>query len=243
MRQLFPTVVAEVDPVQVYADLPAAEGRPSVRLNMISSVDGATVVAGVSGGLGGPADKRLFGVLRSLADVALVAAGTVRTERYGPAALPIAVVTRSCQLDWQSPFFTEADARPIVVTVADAPADNRARAAEVADVVVAGSGAVDLPLALRLLGERGARHVLAEGGPSLNGQLARARVLDELCLTVSPRLVSGESKRIVAGAGLPAITDFVLRSVCEQDDFLFLRYRTIVSQANAAGTVDRSTDG
>src|SRR5437764_3391223 len=243
MRQLFPDMADDVDPLDVYRDVPLVDGRPSLRLNMISSVDGATAVTGVSGGLGGPADKRLFGVLRSLADLVLVAAGTVRAERYRPASLPIAVVTRSGQLDWQSPFFTEADARPIVVTVADAPEGNRARAADVADVIVAGTGSVDLPLALRLLGERGARHVLAEGGPTLNGQLARAGVLDELCLTVSPRLVSGDSKRIVAGAGLSVITDFALRSVCEEDNFLFLRYRTVATTGDVVGTLRGPSGG
>src|SRR5437870_69124 len=122
MRQLLPELVDPVDPADVYADLPAAEGRPAVRLNMISSVDGATALDGTSGGLGSLGDKRVFAVLRSLADVVLVAAGTVRAEHYGPAAVPIAVVTRSAQLDWRSRFFTEPKARPIVVTVEDAPA-------------------------------------------------------------------------------------------------------------------------
>jgi riboflavin biosynthesis pyrimidine reductase len=224
VRQLFPSPVDDVDPVDVYRDMPAAEGRPSVRLNMIASVDGATAVDGVSGALGGPADKRLFGVLRSLADTVLVAAGTVRNERYGPASIPIAVVTRSCHLDWQSRFFTEPDARPVVVTVTDAPADNRARAAEVADVIVAGTGDVDLPLALERLGERGVEHVLAEGGPTLNGHLVGAGLLDELCLTVSPRLLSGGSQRILTGPVLADVQTLTLRSVCEEDGYLFLRY-------------------
>jgi len=51
---------------------------------MIASIDGVTAVAGLSGGLGGPADQALFAVLRSQADIVLVAAGTVRGEHYGP---------------------------------------------------------------------------------------------------------------------------------------------------------------
>jgi riboflavin biosynthesis pyrimidine reductase len=50
------------------------------------------------------ADHDLFMLLRSLADVVLVAAGTVRAER-GPSRVPVAVVTRSCRLDWEAPFF------------------------------------------------------------------------------------------------------------------------------------------
>ncbi len=239
MRQLHPEVIDDVDPVDVYGDLPRG-----VRLNMIASVDGATSVEGLSGALGGAPDRRVFAALRSLADVILVAAGTMRAEGYGPARLPetvqaarrergqapvppIAVVSRACALDWESPFFADAAAaaRPIVVTVADAPAANRAAAAAVAEVVVAGTGSVDLTAAVGALRERGLRSVLAEGGPSLNGQLAAAGLLDELCLTMSPKMVGGDSRRILTGPYLPQPVPMTLRSVCEDDGFLFLRYR------------------
>jgi riboflavin biosynthesis pyrimidine reductase len=193
VRQLFPSPVDPVDPADVYGDPPRAGpgGRPGVRLSMIASVDGATTVAGVSGGLGGAADHDLFALLRSLADVVLVAAGTARAEGYGPSRVPVAVVTRSCRLDWASPLFTAPVARPIVVTVAGAPPDALARAAELAEVVVAGERDVDLALALDTLGGRGHRAVLAEGGPTLNAQLAGAGLLDELCLSLSPAWSAG----------------------------------------------------
>lgn len=242
MRQLLPCVVDPVDPHAVYADPPIARTRPGVRLNMIASLDGATSVEGLSGTLGGPADRCVFAVLRSLTDMVLVAAGTVRAEGYGPAVLPaearaartkrgqgpvptIAVVSRTCNLDWQSPFFTDATARPLVITVSEAPARNRGRAAEVADVVIAGERDVVLPRALDALGDRGAKRILAEGGPTLNAQLASAGLLDELCLTLAPRLAGGESKRIIAGPALDATRDLSLCSVCEADGYLFFRYR------------------
>jgi len=184
VRQLLPEPADSVEPLDVCRDLPVVEGRPAVRLNMIASVDGATAVDGRSGGLGGPADRRVFVALRSLADVVLVAAGTVRAEGYGPGTPPIAVVSGSLRLDWDSPFFTTATHRPIVVTSGRAPAEARKRAT---DVLVAGDVEVDLVRAVEMLGERGFAHVLAEGGPSLNGALAGAGVLDELCLTVAPR--------------------------------------------------------
>lgn len=225
MRQLLPVARDPVDPAEVYADLPVAEGRAGVRLNMIASADGATTLAGVSGGLGGPADRAVFHALRALADVVLVAAGTVRAERYGPADVPIAVVTRSCRLDWDSPFFTAQHARPIVVTVEAAPAAELAEAHEVADVIVAGERSVDLTVAVAELTGAGYGSVLAEGGPSLNGQLAQAGLLDELCLTVAPTLAGGTAKRILAG-GTPAGSGALrLHGLCEDDGFLFLRLR------------------
>jgi riboflavin biosynthesis pyrimidine reductase len=225
MRQLLPFPCDPVDLDTLYGDLPPAGPRPVVWLNMIASIDGATAVAGVSGGLGGPADQALFAVLRSQADVVLVAAGTVRAEHYGPLPLPVAVISRSCRLDWDSPLFTAAIVPPIVVTVADAPASERKKAADLADVIIAGERDVDLAVTLGALAERGYARVLAEGGPTLNGQLAAASLLDELCLTLSPLLVAGEAKRILAGPAVAPGPGWRLRSLCEQDGFLFLRYR------------------
>lgn len=224
MRQLFPEAIDPVEPLDVYRDLPLVADRPAVRLNMIASVDGASSVGGLSGGLGGAADRKVFAALRSLADVVLVAAGTVRAETYGPANLPIAVVSGALRLDWDTPFFTAATHRPIIVTHRRAPAADAMRASKVAEVVVAGEREVDLALAVSLLGERGFAHVLAEGGPSLNGALAAAGLLDELCLTLSPRIGSGDAKRIITGPVLAPPPALTLRTVCEEDGYLFLRY-------------------
>jgi riboflavin biosynthesis pyrimidine reductase len=112
MRLLFPDP-GDVDPVDAYGRLSRVGTRPRVRLNMIASVDGGASFKGRSGELGGPADKTLFATLRSLGDVILVGAATMRTEGYGPVRLdetararrrrwglasvpPIAVLTRTC---------------------------------------------------------------------------------------------------------------------------------------------------
>jgi riboflavin biosynthesis pyrimidine reductase len=243
MRQVVPSHVDPVDAAAVYADLPEVEGRPAVRVNMIASVDGATAIGGVSGPLGGPPDRFVYRLLRSFADVVLVAAGTVRAEGYKPALLydeymdarrargqadrpRIAVVSRRLDLDWDAPLFTEAVERTIVITTIDAPADGVARARSCADVIQAGMGDVDLRAAVGALGGFDARHVLAEGGPSLNGALAAAGVVDELCLTISPLLGGGDAKRILAGPDLPAPIGLDLQSLLEEDGFLLARYRT-----------------
>ena len=135
------------------------------------------------------------------------------------------MISRSCRFDWDSPFFAAAITPPIVVTVAEAPASERKKAADVADVIIAGERDVDLAAALGALAERGFAQVLAEGGPTLNGQLAAAGLLDEVCLTLSPLLVGGDAKRILSGPGLPGGQQWRLSSLCEQDGFLFLRYR------------------
>ncbi len=242
-RALLP---ADPDPdlAELYA--PQWDRRESahhVRVNMIASVDGGTSADGTSGALGGPADGIIFGLVRSFADVVVVGAGTMREEQYGPARLdeksrqarlargqspvpPIAVITRSANLDWESAFFTEAEVRPIVLTV-EASKDRHERAARVADVILAGSQEVDLTLGLDELARRGYRDVLVEGGPSINAELAALDAIDELCLTISPLLLGGMSSRILRGAAGPPGRHLELVSSVTADGFLFLRYRRV----------------
>ncbi len=242
MRALFPGPEADVDPVPAYA-VPDGVGaaRPFVRCNMISTLDGAIALNGRSGMLGGPADRRVFQALRSLADVILVGAGTARAEAYGPALLapdlreqrerrrqspvpPIALVTRSGNLDWSSPFFTEAEVRPIVFTTVDCNPGERRRGEEVADFVVAGDARVDPARVLEHFQGAGYRSVLLEGGPGLNADVVHAGLLDELCLTLSPRLVAGDGPRVLAGAELVSPLELAMVHLLEEEGFLFCRF-------------------
>ena len=212
-----------------------------VRINMVASVDGRTTDGeGRAGGLGGVGDFEVFRALRALADGILVGAGTVRTEGYGPHRMPrelaerrlkdglevpatVIVVSRSLDLDLRSRLFSEAVARTIVLTCASSPKDRRDALAEVAWVVVAGDDQLDLADGLaQLADDHGIARVVCEGGPSLNQALLRAGLADELCLTVAPQLVGSEGVRLVnppvPSAGLE------LRSACEQNGELYLRY-------------------
>lgn len=243
MQRLFPDPAHDIDALEQYAGgRRPRDGRPWIFLNMVASLDGAVAVDGRSGGLAGEADQKLFQALRTFADVILVGAGTVRAERYGPpatdsaeramreshAAWPVArvaVATRSASLDYSGRLFTEPTSRPLLLTTTSAPDERVSHAREVADVVEAGDDELDLDTALRALGEVGARVVLCEGGPHLNGSLLSAGLVDELCLTVSPLLVSGGADRIVAGDALPDPLGLELLHVLEDDGFLFLRYR------------------
>jgi riboflavin-specific deaminase-like protein len=241
MRSLLPPLPAAVDLCDAYALPASVPGHPFVRVNMISSLDGAISISGRSGALGGPADHRVFHTLRALTDVVLVGAGTMRTEGYGPVRLseaeqiqrqargqhpvpPIAVVTRSCHLDWTSPFFTQAQARPLVLTTRDS--HDHARASCAAEVIVCGDTQVDMAIAVRELAARGANSVLVEGGPGLNAQLVGTGLLDELCLTLSPRLVAGTGPRVLAGPELLQALTVEVRHILEEDSFLFLRLKT-----------------
>jgi riboflavin biosynthesis pyrimidine reductase/DNA-binding MarR family transcriptional regulator len=214
-----------------------------LRANMVASADGAAYLDGRSGGLSSAADRRLFAVLRALADVVLVGAGTARAEKYKPARRrpelaplragrshtpPIALVSRALDLDLSAPLFAQAppDARTIVITCDAAPGQARAAAAKVADVIVAGELAVDLDGALAALNDRSLGRVLCEGGPTLLGQLAAAGLVNELCLTVSPLLAGPGPSRITVGAPFSA-QQMALVHVLRADETLFCRYMVL----------------
>jgi riboflavin-specific deaminase-like protein len=202
-------------------------------VNMVTSVDGASSGPnGRSAPLSSDTDRRLFHALRSVADVVLAGAGTVRAENYGAprgdGAVPrLATVSSSLALDPDARFFREPGVPPIVLTTEQSLTEGRAdpRLAAVAEVRAAGHHEIDWPAALRLLrSDYDCRVLLVEGGSTLNAQLVAADLVDELRLTLAPLVVGGTSHRVV-GPGVPAETRrYTLADLAEEDDFLFLRY-------------------
>ncbi|HEX3962858.1 MAG TPA: pyrimidine reductase family protein [Trebonia sp.] len=243
MRLLYPRTPDALDDAalaRLYG-YPADRGR-LVRGNMVGSIDGAAAVDGLSGGLSSPADRRVFWLLRGLADVILVGAGTARAEGYRPtraavswaalglragrpSAPPLALVSRSLDLDPAAPLIAQApaDARTIVITCAASPADRRAALASVADVIVAGDDSVDLEAALSALADRGLARVLCEGGPRLLSDVIADGLLNELCLTIAPVLAGPGPVRVLGGSPFPA-RRLSLAHLLEEDGVLFARY-------------------
>ncbi|MBY6414497.1 pyrimidine reductase family protein [Rhodococcus sp. BP-252] len=192
---------------------PGALTRPWVRVNFVSSVDGAVSADGVSAGLGTPSDKRVFGALRALADVVVVGAGTVRAEDYGGVHLAddererriaagqspvprIVVVTASASLDPQSRLFTDTEVSPTVVTASSSSPEARRRLEAAGARVVVDDGDVTPAAVTAELERAGERRVLLEGGPGLFGTFLDDDAVDEICSTVSPVAVAGSAGRI-----------------------------------------------
>jgi riboflavin biosynthesis pyrimidine reductase len=244
VRQLLPTPVDDVDPLDLYlADArPAPADRPWLMCNMIASVDGATAVGGLSGGLGGPADKRVFSAIRASCDWVLVASATAAAETYrvpsvspevatrrrahGRRAAPrLAIVTASGRIDPTIPALAQRaadDPTPLVIT-GTAADDEHLRRLD-AEVVRLENDRPTPRGILEELQRRGAQVVLAEGGPRFNGMLHGADVIDELCLSMSPTIAGGASARIVAQGPDDMATSLRLDRLLEQDGLLFARY-------------------
>jgi riboflavin biosynthesis pyrimidine reductase len=238
MRRLLPDP-AELDDAGLIDAYRLPAGR-HLRVNFVTSLDGSVTVDGRSEGLGSPGDRRIFQVLRALADVVLVGHGTASTEGYRPitaesavgrlrasigrpATASIAVVSRRASLDPAGRLVTGAVSPTILVTCAAADAGRReALAAAGVTVLVCGDDEVDLPLALDELAALGHEQVLCEGGPALFRDAVAAGLVDELDLSIAAALVGGEQRLL---HGLPTAVRLELRQVLEEEGTLFTRYR------------------
>ena len=182
----------------------AVPSRPWFRVNMISTLDGAaTGPGGTSGAINNAADKRVFDTLRRLCDCVVVGAGTARVEGYRDLTRPLVIVSRSAAVPGQ---LRDAPAgRLLVATCAVGAHLEEARALLGDDqVLVLGEDEVDLAALRRALVERGLNSILGEGGPHLLRDLLAEGVVDELDLTLVPRLVAGMHPRITDGPPVDA---------------------------------------
>ena len=197
---------------------PVPGERPWVGAMMVSSLDGRASVGGSSRPLGGPVDLQMLLALRRRADAMIVGPGTVRAEGYGPLPCPAVLVSRSFELPWEAGLFAAPGQSVLIYTREDAAPPEVAAAVEVVPVC-------ELPQVLADLRRRGVEQLLCEGGPTLNGALLAAGLLDELFLTLSP-LVTGDETApgILAGGALPEPARLALRSVATADGELYLRY-------------------
>jgi riboflavin-specific deaminase-like protein len=250
LRRLLPagepvTVPETVEQLGLWDRRGQGSERQRVLLNMVSTVDGRATLGGRSAPLSGRADREMFHGLRSAVDAVLVGAGTVRMERYGRiiheesvrrmrrdrglGEEPLAcIVSGRLALEPDIPLLAEPKAKVVIVTSSQATLP--ATAAEVEYVRAERDGRLDLPGALAQLRERfGVQVLLCEGGPHLSLQLFAAGLVDELLLSLSPRLAggeaaSGEALRILGGPELdPPLSLEILGALeCESD--LFLRY-------------------
>ncbi|MCV7384300.1 pyrimidine reductase family protein [Mycolicibacter longobardus] len=238
------TPVDDAELARLYAYPPADQPRIWVRANFIGSIDGGATVAGTSGGLAGPGDRTLFMLLRALADVVVVGAGTVRVENYGGARLGVAqrqsrrdrgqsevprlaIVTRAGRLDRDLRVFNDTELAPLVLTCSKNAADTRRRLAGHAEVLDCSGDdpeRVDEAAVLAALAERGQYRVLTEGGPTLLGSFIERGLLDELCLTVAPYLVGGLARRIATGPGELTTPMHCAHLLTDESGYLYGRY-------------------
>jgi riboflavin biosynthesis pyrimidine reductase len=241
MRRLLPdpgptTVAEQLDGYRPW--LEPREERPRVAVNFVSTADGRATIGGRSGPIGSSADTEMLLGLRARFDAVMIGAGTMRAERYGRivadpeqrarrqrAGLPpdplMVLVSGRLDLPWDAPLFSDGGGRLLIFTASEAEPPETATPLR----VVRHEGAVNVATALRQLrSEHDVRALLCEGGPHLHYQLQEEGLVDELFLTLAPKLAGGEAPRILEGP-LHGVAELELAWVLEEHSELFLRFR------------------
>ncbi|MEQ8438005.1 MAG: dihydrofolate reductase family protein [Ilumatobacter fluminis] len=222
IRRLSPDPVGPTTVVDEYGvDRPRPADRPWVTVCMVASLDGSIALDGASGGLGNANDRAVLATMRTVVDVVIVGAATAAGEGYGPPKRPdlrIGVVTNSGRIDATSPLFTSGAGFVITNEHAEIPSG--------VDTLRTGDREVDLAAAVERLPHLipGVTHVQAEGGPTLNGALAAADLVDEICLTVSPHVVGGDAARLTSGAPERGLGYEPAHVLLDDEGYLFTRW-------------------
>jgi riboflavin-specific deaminase-like protein len=240
MRRLLPdpgttTVEEQLDGYRPWEE--PGTNRPLVAMNFAATVDGRATIAGVSGPIGSDTDTAMLAGLRTRFDAVMIGAGTMRAERYGRlaskretrerreqaglASEPLMVlISGRLDLPWDAPLFSEGGEVLIFTSSAAEPPET-----STAVELVRHDGAVNLTEAMRhLRRERGVRALLSEGGPHVHEQMQADGLVDDLFLTIAPKLSGGDAPGIVEGP-LPGIVELELAWLLEEDGELFARYR------------------
>jgi riboflavin biosynthesis pyrimidine reductase len=243
MRRVAPdvadtTVADQVDGLDLVGR--AAAERPYVVTNFVLTIDGHATIGGRSGRIGSDVDTAMLVGLRTRVDAVIIGAGTMRVERYGQvvsdpanrerreraglAPYPLMVlVSGRMDLPWDAPLFTEGHGEILVFTYSDVePPDTSTPVG-----IVRHDGAVDLAAALDYLRrERGVRALLSEGGPRLHAQLIDLGLVDELFITLAPKLAGGSGPGLVVDLG-ERVRELELAWLLleERTGELFARYR------------------
>jgi riboflavin-specific deaminase-like protein len=244
LRRLHPDP-AELTPAEAVGGLRLAElappDRPYLVLNMVATLDGRIAIDGRSGPIGDEADRELFHCLRTQVDAVMVGAGTIRTERYGRivrrperreqrvaeglAPDPLAVVVSArMRLLADTPLLQDPDSTVAILTASEEELPDTAARIH----YLRGPAGAELelrPLLERLRTEHGVRSILCEGGPSLNESLVREGLVDELFLSIAPKLAGGPPLTVLTGDPLPEPLTAELVWLLEHDGHLFGRYR------------------
>lgn len=211
--------------MSVYRDLdfpPPPADRPYIFMNMVSTIDGKILTGDRDEpvmDLGSTLDHATMRYLESQADAVLIGAGSLRATPSIWYATPLKriVMTRQGGLPYSSRFFTDA---PELTFVAGGD-----------DELPRGVKRLPSDLSVLLATLRTAHKVdrlLIEGGSEINSVFLRADIVDELYLTIAPKIKLGREVPTIAG-GEPLLRSEVqnwsLVSCHPVQDELFLHYR------------------
>lgn len=213
----------------LYADIEfpdPPENRPYAFINMVTTIDGKIVSGEIDEpvmDLGSKADHETLRNLENAADAILIGAGTVRAtpKMWFAPGKQIVIVSGSASLPWANRVFTDSPGLVTIITSEPSKVPEEFSVIPMRDGLLA-------PAMQELRIRTEIRHVVVEGGSLLNGAMLRENLIDELFLTLAPKIKLGDHLPNYANG--PAFSrgelpEFELVHATPISDEVFLRYR------------------
>jgi 2,5-diamino-6-(ribosylamino)-4(3H)-pyrimidinone 5'-phosphate reductase len=222
--------------------MPASRiSRPYVILNAAMSLDGKIATYTGDSRMSSPADLRRVHRLRASVDGIMVGMRTLLrdnpklTVKFAKDRRPYRIIVDSnAQTPLTSYVVRTAREIPTIVAVTSRAPKSRIEILERrgVKVFVCGKGRlVSVKILLQILRKLGIRKILLEGGGALNWSMLSTGLLDEISVSITPRILGGEKAvTLVEGKGSPLVSDGVnlkLISTAKYGPDLVVRYRVL----------------
>ncbi|MEW6044748.1 MAG: 2,5-diamino-6-(ribosylamino)-4(3H)-pyrimidinone 5'-phosphate reductase [Thermoproteota archaeon] len=214
-----------------------ADSRPHITLSAAVSLDGKIATKTGDSELSSRQDKVRVHRLRARSDAILVGKNTVQkdnpllTVRYAKGKNPTRIILDShAEISTISRIIKTSHLVPTIIAVSKkAPKKNLSRLARYPiRIITAGKDKVEIKKLLRIIYKEGIKTILLEGGGTTNWDFVSKGLVDEVIVTVSPRLVGGkDATTLVEGAGFAKIADSMklkLRKAVRHDGEIVLYY-------------------
>jgi len=228
LRDAIEREVASIRAPYSRLSFPAApEDRPYTLINMVTTIDGKITTGERDEpvqDLGSAMDHQMMRVIEGAVDAVLIGAGSLRATPglWYPSPLKRYVVTESGQVDFGSRFFTDHPELAYVVTLEGTPVP------AVINALRFGKDAIDVDALLAHIRSEGVAKLLIEGGSEMNASFLHLGIVDELFLTLAPKVRLGRDIPTYAGGEPLSRTDvqnYELLSCTPVGSEVFLRYR------------------
>ena len=210
------------------------KSRPYVILSAAISIDGKIATRTGRSNLSSKKDLVRVHNLRKSVDAILVGKNTVNvdnpslTVRYVKGKNPIRVILDpNGRLSPKSKVIRTAKKTPTILVVSENASRNVEKlVAKGVQVIRCGKKQINIKKLLQILGKRGIKRIVVEGGGTTNWYFFKEKLVDEIVITVTPYVLGGSTAvSLVEGIGFENISNqFKLKKIKKIRNELVLRY-------------------
>lgn len=210
------------------------KSRPYVILSSAISIDGKIATRTRKSNLSSRKDLIRVHNLRKSVDAIIVGKNTIRvddpllTVRYVEGNNPIRVILDSKgSLSTKSNVIKTAKNIPTILVVSEnAPRNVKKFTAKGVQVIRCGKKKIDIKKLLKILGKKGIKKIVVEGGGTTNWYFFKEKLVDEIIVTITPYILGGSTAiSLVEGVGFGKISNsFKLKKIEKIQNEIVLHY-------------------